>query len=231
MAMCFNHHCNAPLKKSLLIILRGSSWAKLTTWQHTDVNRICQSNDNRCSADLVPPLELFQTSSSDRELLKKAPAKSCELDPIPTELLKVLAPQIALSVCPTLFHSRLKTYLLHIFYRRSSPTHWTAHWTQTFTDSVLFNCFLFVLVFHYLLSRIYRICLCNLSMESSFFWHNSSRLCIRNYICCNCLRNQLSIRMTPVPTDLSPPFRIFLSSSNVSWLAAAVNIKLLFTFC
>jgi len=90
---CYNHHRNAPL----LIILPGSSGAKLTVY--TDINSIRWSADHRCSTGAA-----FQQASNsdrdrDRQSAKKAPAKSCELDPIPTWLLKVLEPQIAPNIC------------------------------------------------------------------------------------------------------------------------------------
>jgi len=49
----------------------------------------------------VPPLGCFKpaTVTEIASLLKKAPAKSCELDPIPTWLLKDLAPLIAPTIC------------------------------------------------------------------------------------------------------------------------------------
>ena len=49
----------------------------------------------------VPPLGCFKPATVTEivSLLKKAPAKSCELDPIPTWLLKDLAPLIAPTIC------------------------------------------------------------------------------------------------------------------------------------
>jgi len=49
----------------------------------------------------VPPLSCFKSATVHEILclLEKAPAKSCELDPVPTWLLKQLAPYIAPTIC------------------------------------------------------------------------------------------------------------------------------------
>ena len=71
-------------------------------WQHTDGYCFRRSASDRHSPGAAS--KLFQAGNnmprmSTEHLLKKAPAKSCELDPVPTWLLKQLAPHIAPTIC------------------------------------------------------------------------------------------------------------------------------------
>jgi len=119
----------------------------------------------------VPPLGSFKPATVTEivSLLKKAPAKSCELDPIPTWLLKDLAPLIAPTIC----------------------------------------------------------CLCNLSMDSGVVPAQLKQARVLPLL----KKPTLDPDAASSYTDLSPTFRTFLNSSNVSLLAASLNIQPLSIFC